>query len=189
MTTDPYGIFNVMLGKFVAIGDNVFNGDDRWLGIQVDQESETTPRQQIGSAAYAVYAHKSGDSDMLGGFAANVYGVVKREVVAYGIVDGSNNCTRDKGHHFSSRRIIVDNDPTCEITVRDRNDVDVSYDLNKYVTVVTPIRNPTCNFAQMTTTGSRDGKLLVDIYDANGGHRDCKFHFLTFAFTDSGQPD
>jgi hypothetical protein len=54
------GIFNVLLGSVNTIEDTVFNGPDRWLGIQVGGDAEMTPRQRIASVGYAFVAGSGG---------------------------------------------------------------------------------------------------------------------------------
>ena len=187
---DLNGIFSTMLGKLVIIDPGIFGSGDRYLGIAIGADSETVPRQPIGASGYAMFAH---NSDRLQGLPADSFGVTKREILAYGVVGNTAEnkpCSRVKGHHFSSGPGVVDGKDTCIISIENRSGNAIAYDLNKYVTVVTPIRNGTCDFPMMATTGSRDGKLLVDLYRDNGSDSDqCKFHFQTFAFTTSGDPD
>ena len=56
VTPDANGLFIVLLGAgspAVPITDDVFSGPDRWLGTQVESQSEMTPRTRITSYAYA----------------------------------------------------------------------------------------------------------------------------------------
>ncbi len=50
------GLFNIMLGSVAPIGDMVFAGQPRWLGISVDGGAELSPRTKIVTAAYAYHA-------------------------------------------------------------------------------------------------------------------------------------
>jgi len=56
------GLFNVLLGRVNAIEDTVFNGPNRWLGVQVGGDAELAPRQRMASVAYAMRAG-GGSSD------------------------------------------------------------------------------------------------------------------------------
>jgi hypothetical protein len=47
------GFFNVRLGQVSALGDNVFNNAQIWLGIKVGNNSEMTPRSRIVSVGYS----------------------------------------------------------------------------------------------------------------------------------------
>jgi hypothetical protein len=66
------GLFNVLLGRVIPLSDAVFLESERWLGVQVGGDPEMTPRQRIGSVAYAFrtaradtaeYAHSGDDGD------------------------------------------------------------------------------------------------------------------------------
>lgn len=48
-----YGIFSVLLGSVSSIPDSVFDGDVRYLGVKVGNDSEMTPRKAIVSVGYA----------------------------------------------------------------------------------------------------------------------------------------
>src|SRR5437867_772465 len=55
------GRFNVLLGGDAApfgtvLSDEIAGGSDLYLGIQVGQDSEMTPRQQIASVVYSLHA-------------------------------------------------------------------------------------------------------------------------------------
>ena len=53
---DDNGLFAILLGDGVVavpITDDVFNGPDRWLGIQVEGETEQTPRTRMTASAYS----------------------------------------------------------------------------------------------------------------------------------------
>jgi hypothetical protein len=47
------GLFNVRLGQVTALGDNVFNHTQVWLGITVGSNSEMTPRSRVVSVGYS----------------------------------------------------------------------------------------------------------------------------------------
>ncbi len=51
------GYFSATLGNVTALGADVFeDGEVRWLGMQVGADSEMTPRQEIQSVPYALFA-------------------------------------------------------------------------------------------------------------------------------------
>jgi len=54
------GIYNVRLGEVTPIPDDLFNGAERWLGIQVGADPEMTPRKKITSVAFAINAKRVG---------------------------------------------------------------------------------------------------------------------------------
>ena len=54
LTPDDEGRVNILLGQPAnPIGDGVFAGPNRWLGVQVESDPEMTPRAQIVTVAYA----------------------------------------------------------------------------------------------------------------------------------------
>src|SRR3989337_4598466 len=58
------GIFNVLLGNVNPIPDTVFNGNIRYLGVQVGGDPEITPRKPMVSVPYAYRsATGAGDND------------------------------------------------------------------------------------------------------------------------------
>ncbi|MDH4223530.1 MAG: tail fiber domain-containing protein [candidate division Zixibacteria bacterium] len=48
-----YGVFSVLLGSVTPIPDSVFDGNVRYLGVKVGNDSEMTPRRTIVSVGYA----------------------------------------------------------------------------------------------------------------------------------------
>ncbi len=82
------GIFNVILGSTDTAGRSItqaFSEQNRFLGITIDDDVESTPRQQILSAPFALNAERADNAkmaDMLGA------GVVR---VREGVVDISNS--------------------------------------------------------------------------------------------------
>jgi len=56
-TQDPVnvsdGLFHLFLGAENPIPDTLFNEPERWIGIDVNNDGEMTPRSMIGSVAYA----------------------------------------------------------------------------------------------------------------------------------------
>ncbi len=109
------------------------------------------------------YAYWARNADKLGGKGSHYLPVV------FGIVD--SNGSRLKGDGFSSSRR---NDGAYVI------DIAVSYDLNHYVTVVTPISQSSSR-STIALSNSFENKLLVDVRDgSNGNVAGCKFHFVTY---------
>lgn len=47
------GVFNVQLGDYTTIPSTVFDGNDKYLGIKVGNDSEMQPRKRITSTGYA----------------------------------------------------------------------------------------------------------------------------------------
>jgi len=64
------GMYSVVLGETSAISLEVFNGEERWLGIKVESDSEMTPRLKIVSVGNA---YKAYDADNLGGHPAGYF--------------------------------------------------------------------------------------------------------------------
>ncbi len=48
------GLFNVYLGSITPL-DSVLFDDDLWLGVTIGSDSEMTPREQLGAAAYVMW--------------------------------------------------------------------------------------------------------------------------------------
>lgn len=57
VTTDPRGLFSVMLGSVAPMSDTVFNGSARYLAIQVSGDPEMSPRTRIVSTPFAYRVH------------------------------------------------------------------------------------------------------------------------------------
>ena len=166
---------NVVNGMFTAAlnvtsdGNELevlFNGQDLYLAIGVNGGPEAVPRQPL---FYVPYAHFARNADYFSGKGSKwlplAYGVIDRETG--GVVKGSGNFTstwRDEtGRKYYE--ILIDSE---------------YYDLNKYVTVVTPISQMECPDPTYAHTNSNDGRLIIDLKDGNGALTKCKFHFITF---------
>ena len=157
------GYFTVLLdvNKDGTADSTIFTGASRWLGVRVRNDPEMTPRQPL---LYVPYAYWARNADKLGGKGSHYLPVV------FGIVD--SNGSRLKGDGFSSNR----NDGAYVIDI-----AGVSYDLNHYVTVVTPISQSSCPRSTIALSNSFENKLLVDVRDgSNGNVAGCKFHFVTY---------
>jgi hypothetical protein len=68
--TAESGLFNVILGSVTPIGLDVFDGNDRWLGVAVGADPEMSPRHKLVSVGNAF---KASDSDKLGGQLPSYY--------------------------------------------------------------------------------------------------------------------
>ena len=53
------GVFAVMLGAQTPFPEGFSDGTIRYLGVEVDDDGEATPRQSIGSVPYALYANEA----------------------------------------------------------------------------------------------------------------------------------
>jgi len=163
------GLFSTMLGDVTPFSLSDFNGQRLWLGTEINGNGETAPRMPIAANAYAIYAE---NAKLLDGRTVDSFGDKKRQPIAYGVVKKEGG--REKGWNFSSGydnglgvyRISINN---------------VDYNLNNYITVVTPIVNPDCQNPVLAASGSKDGDLVVDLERSSGGNVQCKFHFVTFA--------
>ncbi|KPJ65001.1 hypothetical protein AMJ44_11550, partial [candidate division WOR-1 bacterium DG_54_3] len=65
------GFFNVILGSDTSIETDVFDGSDRWLGINVAGDGEMTPRHKLVSVGHAFHAY---NADMVDGLHASEIG-------------------------------------------------------------------------------------------------------------------
>ncbi|RLT36632.1 MAG: hypothetical protein DWI57_14560 [Chloroflexi bacterium] len=54
------GLFSTLLGDTTALAATIFDGNDRWLGVKVGGDTETTPRMRLAFAPYASYALNAG---------------------------------------------------------------------------------------------------------------------------------
>ena len=57
------GIMNVLLGSINPLPAHLFDGSDRWLGLQIGDDPEMSPRQQIVSVGYALRADRANNAD------------------------------------------------------------------------------------------------------------------------------
>ena len=86
------GIFSVLLGSVTQIPYSVFNGDDRYLALQVGNDSEMVPRKRLVSVGYSF---RASDSDKLDGkddstFVQSVDGVSPDGIGNVDLVAGNN---------------------------------------------------------------------------------------------------
>jgi hypothetical protein len=163
------GLFSTLLGDVASLNLGDFNGQRLWLGVEVNGNGEMTPRQPFGAVPYAIYAE---NAKLLNGRESSFYGERRRDPIAYGIVRAAGG--REKGWNFSSGYDSNLGGYVIEIN-------DINYNVNEYVTMVTPVVNQSdCENAVLAASGSRDGRLIVDLEDRNGNNVQCKFHFVTF---------
>lgn len=57
------GLFNYQLGSNNPLSDTMFADSSRWLGIQVIDDSEISPRTQLSSVPYAYHALRANSAD------------------------------------------------------------------------------------------------------------------------------
>ena len=163
------GLFTTLLGDTSPLNLGNFNGQRLWLGVEVNGNGEMAPRQPFGASPYAIYAE---NANLLDGRPVDFFGEKRRDPIAYGIVRETGG--RERGWNFSSGY-----DDGLGAYVISINDID--YNVNEYITVVTPVVNPSCPNAVLAATGSRDGRLIVDLENTSGNNARCKFHFVTFS--------
>jgi len=51
-----FGLFNVILGRFTPLPDNLFSAVPRWLGVTVDADPEIAPRMRMTAVPWAMRA-------------------------------------------------------------------------------------------------------------------------------------
>ncbi len=149
------GFFSVAIGP---MDPNIFS-NQLWLGVTVNNDPEMTPRQPLRYVPYAMHARVADITTMF-----RSYGVVN--------ADG----TKQAGFQFTSSIINnFDGGPAFSI------DVGEDYNLNDYVSNVTPIYTNanSCDRAVTVSTTSSNGRLIVVMFDSNGSRKLCKFSFST----------
>ena len=164
------GLFTTLLGDTTAFNLDDFNGQQLWLGTEINGNGETAPRMPIASNAYAFHA---ANSELLSGRTADSFAEKKRQPIAYGVVN--SNGGREKGWNFSGNGY----DSNKRVFFIKINDIDYSY--QNYITVVTPIVNSVCQNPVLAATGSDGGQLAVSLERTNGSSVQCWFHFVTYA--------
>lgn len=151
------GYFSLRLGATNALSSGLFRNRAMYLGVKVGNDPEMSPRQLLTMQPYSFWAVEAGTAGR------------SNQIRAFGVVnsDGSTQ----SGYNFSSNFSGSDN--SYVISIGGEN-----YNLNSFATTVTAIRNNECNFPVIAVTGSKDGKLYVDLYRTNEAHVKCKFHFI-----------
>ena len=157
------GLFTVLLavGKDGTAETLLFTGANRYLGVRVGGDPEATPRQPL---LYVPYAHWSRNADSLDGKDSRYLPIV------FGVVDNDGDRVRGEGFKADQR-----SDNVYEIEI-----AGVNYDLNDFVTIVTPISQSICPRPTVASTNSFEGKLLVELQNSSGAVVSCKFHFVTY---------
>ncbi len=161
------GLFSTLLE--ITNDKTIFNGSDRWLGVQVGNDPEATPRQPVAFTPYAIWAH---NADHLADKAVDQFITTDspRVPIAYGVVDENGN--RVIGSNFNSSRR---DDGVYVVAINGQ-----SYEIDNFVTVVTPITQSLCPQPTIAGTNSFEGNLLVEMLNLNGQDIRCKFHFVVF---------
>ena len=54
------GLFSTLLGDTMALPATIFDGNDRWLGVKIGGDVETTPRMRMAFVPYATWSINSG---------------------------------------------------------------------------------------------------------------------------------
>ena len=147
------GFFSADIGP---LEPNLFM-QQQWIGVAVGNDAEMTPRQPLRYVPYAMRAETSATTSMF-----RSYGVVN--------ADGS----KESGVRFSSSIINnFDNGPAFNIDIGER------YNLNEYVTNVTPIYTNSngCDRPVFVSTTSANDRLIVAMFDRDGNRKLCKFSF------------
>lgn len=150
------------------ISDTILDGRNLWLGVQVGGDTETTPRQPIRPAMFAI------NSRMLNGNTADHYLEARRGPIAYGHVKGSGG--RESGWHFSSSWNSANSRYEIALEVDGSS---LNYDTNTFTTVVTALEGNDCPGATIATTNASNGKLVVYLHQTDGTFRQCAFNFIT----------
>jgi hypothetical protein len=79
------GLVHVLLGSETAFEDDLFDGSDLWLGINVNSDGEMIPRLRIVSVPYAIYAN---DADKLDGYDSSYFMTAATEFGIDDLTDG-----------------------------------------------------------------------------------------------------
>jgi len=167
------GLFSTLLGEIVPLNLTIFNGQQLWLGVQVNPDPEATPRQLL---AYAPYALFTDNADKLDGLDSTDFVRAGQggsgSPIAFGFVNTDGSRGSGSGN-WSSRYVDRGGDEKGYYIKINNED----YNYRNYATLVTP----TCNFARIPNTSSNNGELLVEFFKLDTGSRtDCRFHFVVF---------
>jgi hypothetical protein len=98
-------------------------------------------------------------------------------IIAFGVIDGNPSSFGFTGVKYPDG-LSVNRDSAGIYSISIPG---VDYNVNNYVTLVTPAVNPQCTSPSVPGTGSKNGKLEITLY-ARGNPSvpvDCKFHFMT----------
>jgi hypothetical protein len=61
------GLLSTVLGDATSLPQGIFSGQDLWLGVKVEADAETSPRQQLLPMPYAIYAQNADTVDGMEG--------------------------------------------------------------------------------------------------------------------------
>ncbi|UCE18685.1 MAG: hypothetical protein JSV84_17880 [Gemmatimonadota bacterium] len=91
---DANGVFSVLLGLMTPIPDLIFDGTDRWLSIQVENDPELSPRIRLAAVGYS-YRVNSVDGALGGTIQSSI--VVQTDGSS-AAVRGENDNATDQGY-------------------------------------------------------------------------------------------
>lgn len=100
------GLFSAMLGSVAPIPTAVFAGPDRYFGIKVGADSETSPRQKIASTAYSQTAG-SAETARVADNGTPVGGIIMWSGAAIAIPTGWKLCDGTNGTPNLRDKFIV----------------------------------------------------------------------------------
>lgn len=67
------GLFSTLLGDTTPLDATIFTGQDLYLGVTIGTDPEAAPRQRLAHVAYALYAEKAGNANLLNGQGATAF--------------------------------------------------------------------------------------------------------------------
>lgn len=67
------GLFSTLLGDTTPLDGAIFTGQDLYLGVTLGTDPEAAPRQRLAYVAYAMYAEKAGNANLLNGQGAGAF--------------------------------------------------------------------------------------------------------------------
>lgn len=145
------GYFSVRLGSVTPLNPDLFVNDQMFLGVQVAGDQEMAPRQPFAQVPYAFVAKRL------------------QQFRSYGVVN--SNGSRVNGVGFESSIQSVDGNNAYVIDIKE------TYNVNDYVTTVSPVFNSDCPFPVVPTVSSAAGRLVIDLFNTSGQRVFCKFQF------------
>jgi hypothetical protein len=175
VVTASGGYIATLLGNVIPFDLSIFNGQVLYLGIKVNNDPETTPRQLLAYAPYALYA---GNADTLDGLDSSAFARVGQSgfsPIAYGLVDKDGNRINGSNNWSSQYVDHGGNQKGYEVQI---NGEDFNY--RNYVLSVTANCGDIQNESLMINTGSTNGKMLVEFLDPAAQRERCGFNFLVF---------
>lgn len=67
------GLFSTLLGDITPLDSAIFPGQELYLGVTIGTDPEAAPRQRLAHVAYAMYAEKAGNANLLNGQGAGAF--------------------------------------------------------------------------------------------------------------------